>query len=82
MTIAVDFDGTIVQHRYPEIGNEIPFATQTLKMLIAEHHKLILWSVREGELLDEAVEWCRQRGVEFHAVNRDFPEEDEEKNRH
>lgn len=82
MTIAVDFDGTIVQHRYPEIGNEIPFATQTLKMLIAEHHKLILWSVREGELLDEAVEWCRKRGVEFYAVNRDFPEEDEEKNRH
>lgn len=82
MTIAVDFDGTIVQHRYPEIGNEIPFATQTLKMLIEDHHKLILWSVREGELLDEAVEWCRKRGVEFYAVNRDFPEEDEEKNKH
>lgn len=80
MTIAVDFDGTIVQHRYPEIGNEIPFATETLKMLIEEHHKLILWSVREGELLDEAVEWCRKRGVEFYAVNRDYPEE--EKNSH
>lgn len=82
MTIAVDFDGTIVQHRYPEIGNEIPFATETLRMLIEEHHKLILWSVREGELLDAAVEWCRKRGVEFYAVNRDFPEEDEEKNQH
>ncbi len=82
MTIAVDFDGTIVQHRYPEIGNEIPFATETLKMLIEEHHKLILWSVREGELLDEAVEWCRKRGVEFYAVNRDYPEEEEEKNSH
>ena len=56
MTIAVDFDGTIVEHRYPKIGNEIPFAIQTLKMLIQDHHKLILWSVREGELLDEAVE--------------------------
>lgn len=82
MIIAVDFDGTIVEHRYPEIGRELPFATQTLKMLIEEHHKLILWSVREGELLDQAVEWCRQRGVEFYAVNRDFPEEDEEKNKH
>lgn len=59
MTIAVDFDGTIVEHRYPEIGQEIPFATDTLKMLIADHHKLILWSVREGELLDEAVQWCK-----------------------
>lgn len=76
MTIAVDFDGTIVEHRYPEIGEEIPFATDTLKALIADHHKLILWSVREGKLLDDAVEWCRQRGVEFYAVNKDYPEED------
>jgi len=72
MTIAVDFDGTIVEHRYPEIGKELPFATQTLKMLIEDRHKLILWSVREGKLLDDAVEWCRKRGVEFYAVNKDF----------
>ena len=57
-TIAVDFDGTIVTHEYPKIGTELPFATETLKMLIRDHHKLILWSVREGKLLDEAVEWC------------------------
>ena len=63
MTIAVDFDGTIVEHRYPQIGEEIPFATATLKMLINERHRLILWSVREGKLLEEAVEWCRERGV-------------------
>lgn len=78
MTIAVDFDGTIVEHRYPEIGREIPFATDTLKMLIKEGHRLILWSVREGKLLDEAVEWCRERGVEFYAVNKDYPEEGKE----
>lgn len=82
MLIAVDFDGTIVQHRYPEIGSEIPFATQTLKMLIEDGHRLILWTVREGELLEEAVEWCRKRGVEFYAVNKDFPEEDVDKNIH
>ena len=82
MTIAVDFDGTIVTHRYPAIGEEIPFAIDTLKMLIADQHKLILWSVREGELLDAAVEWCRKRGVEFYAVNKDYPEEDVDKNRH
>ena len=76
MTIAIDFDGTIVEHRYPKIGNEIPFATDTLKMLIKDRHRLILWTVREGKLLDEAVEWCRERGVEFYAVNRDYPEED------
>ena len=75
MVIAVEFDGTIVEHRYPEIGAEIPFAIETLKMLIKERHRLILWSVREGELLEEAVEYCRQRGVEFYAVNKDYPEE-------
>ena len=76
MTIAVDFDGTIVEHRYPEIGREIPFAVDTLKMLARNGHRLILWSVREDRLLDEAVAWCRERGLEFYAVNKDYPEEE------
>lgn len=80
MKIAVDFDGTIVEHRYPKIGRELLFATQTLRQLIKDHHQLILWTVREGQLLDEAIEWCRERGVEFWAVNKDFPEEDVTKN--
>ncbi len=74
-TIAVDFDGTIVTHDYPNIGSELPFATETLRMLIKDRHRLILWSVREGKLLQDAVDWCKERGVEFYAVNRDFPEE-------
>lgn len=82
MTIAVDFDGTIVTHKYPEIGEEIPFAIETLKMLINDRHRLILWTVREGELLDEAVNWCRERGVEFYAVNKDYPEETVGNNQH
>lgn len=82
MTIAVDFDGTIVEDKYPEIGRERPFATDTLRMLIADRHQLILWTVREGKELDEAVQWCKERGVVFYAVNRDFPEEDTNKNRH
>lgn len=81
-TIAVDFDGTIVTHEYPKIGREIPFAIETLKMLIRDQHRLILWSVREGELLQEAVDWCKERGVEFWAVNKDYPEESYENNNH
>ena len=81
MKIAVDFDGTIVEHRYPEIGKEVPFATVTLRKLIDEGHKLILWSVREGKLLDEAVAWCEKRGVHFYAVNKDFDEDTPEKSR-
>ncbi len=80
--IAVDFDGTIVEHCYPKIGKEIPFATETLRMLMAENHKLILWTVREGTLLDEAIEWCRQRGVKFFAVNSDYPDDELDKGRH
>ena len=75
MTIAVDFDGTIVEHRYPAIGTEIPFAIDTLKLLSAKRHKIILWTVREGALLDEAVEYCKQRGLEFYAINKNYPEE-------
>ncbi|KAA6330087.1 hypothetical protein EZS27_021166 [termite gut metagenome] len=77
MIIAVDFDGTIVEHRYPEIGKEIHFAVDTLKMLINDRHRLILWTIREGKLLEDAVEWCRRRGIEFYAVNKSYPEENE-----
>ena len=82
MVIAVDFDGTIVEHRYPSIGKELPFAIETLLKLKEEGHRLILWTVREGELLDEAVEFCRKRGLEFYAINRDYPEEEQEHNNH
>ncbi|MCM1077997.1 MAG: hypothetical protein NC344_02670 [Bacteroidales bacterium] len=80
MTIAIDFDGTIVTHNYPNIGEERPFAIETLKMLTADKHRLILWTVREGKLLEEAVQWCRERGLEFWAINRDYPEEERENN--
>lgn len=78
MIIAVDFDGTIVEHAYPAIGKEIPFAIDTLKKLRDERHKLILWSVREGKLLKEAVDYCRERGLEFYAVNTNYPEEQDD----
>jgi hypothetical protein len=51
-------------------------------MLANEGHKLILWSVREGVLLEEAVNWCKERGLEFYAVNKDFPEENTNHNEH
>nr|WP_319401489.1 hydrolase [uncultured Carboxylicivirga sp.] len=75
MLIAVDFDGTIVEHKYPAIGKEKIFAFQTLKALQTQGHLLVLWTIRSGKLLDEAVEYCRKNGVEFYAVNRTYPEE-------
>lgn len=76
MVIAVDFDGTIVEHAYPKIGKPIPFALDVLKRLQnEEHHLLILWTVRSGVLLDEAIEYCKSNGLEFYAINKSFPEE-------
>jgi hydroxymethylpyrimidine pyrophosphatase-like HAD family hydrolase len=73
--IAVDFDGTIVDHEYPKIGKEKLFAFRTLKELEKQGASLILWTFRSGKELDEAVEYCRQNGLEFYAVNKNYPEE-------
>jgi hypothetical protein len=76
MIIAVDFDGTIVQHKYPKIGKEIPFAIKTLKLLQQKGHKLILWTYRSGKELEEAVKFCEEKGLFFHAVNNDYDGEE------
>jgi hypothetical protein len=75
MKLAIDFDGTIVEHRYPEIGREMLFAFDTLKALQEQGHQLILWTYRTGRELDEAVEYCRKNGIEFYAINNSYPEE-------
>ncbi|MFO7575859.1 MAG: hypothetical protein R6W67_11960 [Bacteroidales bacterium] len=75
MKIAVDFDGTIVEHEYPGIGREKLFAFRTLKELEKRGARLILWTIRTGKELEEAVEYCRNNGIEFYAVNKNYPEE-------
>ena len=76
MIIAVDFDGTIVKHDYPRIGKEIPFAIDTLKRLQqSPDYQLILWTVRQGTELQEAIDFCKDKGLEFYAVNSNYPEE-------
>jgi len=75
LVIAIDFDGTIVEHRYPFIGKIRPFAFETLEALQVKGHRLILWSHRADKKLDEAVKFCRSHGIEFYAVNKNYPEE-------
>lgn len=75
MKIAVDFDGTIVEHRYPQIGEEKLFAFETLKQLQKLGHQLLLWTYRSGKELDEAVDYCKKKGLTFYAVNKSYPEE-------
>lgn len=76
MVIAIDFDGTIVEHKYPAIGRIRPFAFETIKALQAKNHQLILWTHRSGPELEKAVEFCRSNGIEFYAVNKNYPEEE------
>ena len=73
--IAVDFDGTIVEHEYPAIGKEVLFAFITLRELQKRGALLILWTFRSGRELTEAVDYCLANGIEFYAVNRNYPEE-------
>ena len=76
LTIAVDFDGTIVEDNYPKVGRENLFAFDTLKKLQEKGHRLILWTYRNGKALEEAVAFCEKNGIVFYAVNKSFPEED------
>ena len=68
MIIALDFDGTVVTHEYPCIGEDIG-AVPVLKELTAAGHKLILFTMRSGKLLDEALAWFKRNGIELYAVN-------------
>lgn len=76
MVIAVDFDGTVVEHEYPKIGRPIPFAIETLKQLQKDGHTLLMWTVREGDLLQEAIDYVESNGVKYFAYNKNYPEED------
>lgn len=77
LIIAIDFDGTLVDDAYPGIGKPKLFAFETLKEMQKDGHRLILWTYRHGKRLDEAVEFCREKGIEFYAVNKSFGEEAE-----
>jgi hydroxymethylpyrimidine pyrophosphatase-like HAD family hydrolase len=67
--IAVDFDGTLVVHDYPRIGEEVPGAVRVLQRLTHAGHRLILYTMRSDNRLLEACEWCRVRGVELWGIN-------------
>jgi hypothetical protein len=63
MVIAIDFDGTVVDHRYPHIGEDAPLAVDTLKQLVSAGHHLILYTMRSGHYLGEAISWFREKEI-------------------
>lgn len=72
--IAVDFDGTLCKQAWPEIGEENEILIKHLKEQQAAGARLILWTNREGDFLEEAVEWCKAHGLTFDTVNANLPE--------
>lgn len=72
---AVDFDGTLAVTRFPEIVEPKPKMVAAVKMLQAQGHKVILWTSRDGKDLAAAVEWCKNQGIVFDAVNEPLPEQ-------
>lgn len=75
--IAVDFDGTIVTHAFPKIGEPRVDVIQMLKKMKIRGAKLILWTCRQGHYLDEAVKACKRFGLHFDAINENLPEVNE-----
>lgn len=72
--IAVDFDGCLCENRWPDIGDDNPEAVRAVLQEQAAGSKIILWTCRTGELLDNALAWCERRGIHFDAVNEHLPE--------
>lgn len=69
MIIAVDFDGTCVEHDYPYIGMDAEGAVDVLRELVAKGHRLILFTMRSGDKLEAAVKWFKERKVELWSIN-------------
>ena len=72
--IAVDFDGTLCENKFPQIGAANVTLINHLKHCRAKGDKLILWTCRVDEMLDAAVNWCAKQGLEFDAINENLPE--------
>ena len=68
LIIAVDFDGTCVTHEYPNVGKEIG-AAPVLKKLTVAGHKIILFTMRSGKELQDAVNWFEQNDIPLFGIN-------------
>lgn len=72
--IAVDFDGTLCENKWPGIGKPNMSLIRWLKNKQSRGAKIILWTCREGNYLFEAELWCSNHGLIFDAVNDNLPE--------
>lgn len=73
MILAIDFDGTIVDHIYPEIGELKPNAKEIINRLHEEGHEIIIWTCRNGEHEVKVREFLDLNGIKFHTINEHLP---------
>lgn len=72
--IAVDFDGTLVENKWPEIGDAIEPVVKYVKHRQSNGARIILWTNRSGDRLNEAVNWCSDHGIILDAINENLPD--------
>lgn len=72
--IAVDFDGTLCENKWPEIGSANEELIEYLRDRQKNGDKLILWTCRVDDMLQKAIEWCKENELTFDAVNENLPE--------
>lgn len=85
LIIGVDFDGTVVDHQFFKVGKEVPHAVRILKLLQANGHRIMLWTMRSHEqphilddgtisedttVLQAAINWFEERGITLWGVNK------------
>lgn len=72
--IAVDFDGTLVEDKFPEIGEPIHYIWKKLREAQSKGARVILWTCRNGKNLKDAIEFCTSHGLHFDAINENLDE--------
>lgn len=72
--IAVDFDGTLVEDKFPEIGEPKEGVWRDMRLAQRAGAKIILWTSRDNDRLKAAVEFCAERGFHFDAINDNLDE--------
>jgi hydroxymethylpyrimidine pyrophosphatase-like HAD family hydrolase len=71
MKIAIDFDGTVVEHRFPDVGENVPRAIEILRALVMKGHQLILYTMRSDEYLKDAVNWFKENDIPLYGIQYD-----------
>lgn len=68
--VAVDFDGTCVTHEFPKVGKDVRYAVEVLKQIVAHGAGIVLFTMRSGQYLEEAINWFTERGIPLYGINK------------